>query len=52
MHIAFLSDRSGEWEFYLIDADGTNQRKILGNVTEELSIFHTGGNERVLSWGE
>ena len=49
--IAFLSDRSGEWEFYVMDADGSNQRKILGNVTEELSIFYTGRNERVLSWG-
>jgi Tol biopolymer transport system component len=49
--IAFLSDRSGEWEFYVMDADGTNQRKILGNVTQQLKIYYTGGNERVLSWG-
>ena len=49
--IAFLSDRSGKWEFYVMDADGTNQRQILEDVTEQLNIYYTGGNERVLSWG-
>jgi TolB protein len=49
--IAFLSDRSGKWEFYVMDADGTDQSKILENVTEQLDIYYTGGNERVLSWG-
>jgi len=49
--IAFLSNYAGRWEFYVMDADGTNQRKILGNFTEQLSIYYTGGNERVLSWG-
>jgi hypothetical protein len=34
-----------------MDADGRNQRKILKNVTEQLSIFYEGGNERALSWG-
>jgi len=50
-HIAFLSGRSGNWEFHVMDADGSNQRKILENVAEQLNIFYTGGNERVLSWG-
>jgi hypothetical protein len=33
-----------------MDADGSNQRKILKNVTEQLGIFYEGGNERVISW--
>ena len=50
-HIAFLSDRSGKWEFYVMSADGGDQRQILENVTKQLDIYHAGGNERVLSWG-
>ena len=50
-HVEFLSDRSGEWAFYVTDADGGDQRQILENVTQQLNIYHTGGNERVLSSG-
>jgi Tol biopolymer transport system component len=48
--IVFLSDRSGEWEFYVMDADGSNQRQILKNVTETLKVQYEGGSERVVSW--
>ncbi len=41
----------GECEFYVMDADGSNQRQILENVTPQLEFYYTGGNERVLSWG-
>jgi hypothetical protein len=34
----------------VMDADGSKQRKILKNVTEQLSIYYQGGNERVISW--
>jgi hypothetical protein len=33
------SGRSGKWEFYEMDADGSNQGRILRNVTEQLDIF-------------
>jgi hypothetical protein len=33
------SGRSGKWEFYVMDADGSNQRKILESVSEQLDIF-------------
>jgi Tol biopolymer transport system component len=49
--IVFLSDRSGDWEFYVMDSDGSNQRKILANVTDKLEIVYRGVNERVISWG-
>jgi TolB protein len=48
--IVFLSDRGGKWEFYVMNADGTNQRKILQGVTERLNIQYNGVKERVISW--
>jgi hypothetical protein len=33
-----------------MSADGSNQRQILGNVTETLTVWYEGGNERVVSW--
>jgi Tol biopolymer transport system component len=49
--IVFLSDRSGEWEFYVMNADGSGQRKILAEVTETLDIQYNSAYERVISWG-
>jgi Tol biopolymer transport system component len=49
--IAFLSDRGGDWDFYVMNADGSEQRKILENVTAGLKIRYQGVNERVISWG-
>ncbi len=34
-----------------MDADGSNQRQTMENVTGQLDIHYTGGSERVLSWG-
>ena len=50
--IVFLSDRSGKWEFYVKNADGSNQRQVLENVTASLDIQYTGVYERVISWGQ
>ena len=41
----------GGWEFYVMEAGGSNQRQILENVTGQLDIYYTGGDESVLSWG-
>jgi len=30
-HIAFASDRDGDWEIYVINADGTDLRQITDN---------------------
>ncbi len=48
--IVFLSDRGGDWGFYVMNADGSDQRQILESVTRSLRIVYTGGNERVISW--
>jgi len=44
-------DRGGKWEFYVMDADGSNQRQVLENVTDALEIQYTATYERVISWG-
>lgn len=36
----------------MTNADSTDQRKILENVTQQLEIYYTGGSGRVLSWGD
>ena len=35
--IAFASDRDGDWEIYVINADGTNLRKLTDNSYDDLS---------------
>ena len=49
--IVFLSDRGGKWEFYVMNADGSDQRKILEEITDRFDIQYHGFNERVVSWG-
>lgn len=45
--IAFLSDRdgAGQWHIYVMDANGSNQRKLL-----DLPITYEFATERALSW--
>jgi TolB protein len=48
--IAFLSDRDGPWHLYVMDADGSDQRQILSEVTDSLPIHYGFALERVISW--
>lgn len=51
--LAFLSDRRGGWEIWVMAADGSNQRPLLSaDALDELGValqYH-GVGERVLSW--
>ncbi len=33
--IAFMSDRDGNWEIYVMDADGKNQRRVTNNPADD-----------------
>ncbi len=44
--IAFLSDRNGAWQVWVMDSDGQNQRLLLPGV----QLAYQGMDERMLSW--
>jgi uncharacterized protein YraI len=49
--IAFLSDRSGQWEIWLMKADGSDQRPMFSNgALDGVALNYAGVDERVLSW--
>jgi dipeptidyl aminopeptidase/acylaminoacyl peptidase len=49
--IAFLTDRTGRWEIWVMQADGSNQRPLFpDDVQDQLGIGYDSVNERVLSW--
>ena len=35
--IAFNSDRDGNWEIYVMDVDGNNQRRLTNNPGQDIS---------------
>ncbi len=48
--ILFLSDRNGKWEFFVCDADGTNVRQALKQVTDTIPVRFDFSNERIADW--
>jgi dipeptidyl aminopeptidase/acylaminoacyl peptidase len=49
--IAFLTDRNGGWEIWVMNADGSNQHALLsGDVLAGLNLQYNGMDERMLSW--
>jgi dipeptidyl aminopeptidase/acylaminoacyl peptidase len=50
--IAFLSDRSGRWDIWVMNADGTQQRPMFapGTLADINFEFHE-VDERMISWG-
>ena len=48
--ILFLSDRNGKWEFFVVNADGSNIRLVLKNVTDLIQLRFDFENERMMDW--
>jgi hypothetical protein len=49
--IAFLTDRNGPWEIWVMNADGSNQRPLFATGTPNgLTIEYYNVGERALSW--
>jgi dipeptidyl aminopeptidase/acylaminoacyl peptidase len=49
--IAFVTDRTGRWEIWIMNADGSNQRPMFPNgQLDGLSLNYAGVDERMLSW--
>jgi len=49
--IAFLTDRAGPWEIWLMNTDGSQQRPLLPSEAQAgLGLQYNGVDERVLSW--
>ena len=50
--IAFLTDRTGQWEVWTMNVDGSNQQPMFSaEVNEQLNISYQGNDERSLRWG-
>jgi Tol biopolymer transport system component len=49
--IAFISDRTGSWQIWIMNADGSNQHPLFPNgLPNGITIDYGGLSERVLSW--
>jgi dipeptidyl aminopeptidase/acylaminoacyl peptidase len=49
--IAFVTDRNGPWEIWVMNADGSGQHALLPAATAaKLNIQYNGMDERVISW--
>jgi TolB protein len=49
--IAFLTDRTGRWELWVMAADGSDPHPLLAeDVHDQLNLEYHGVDEQVISW--
>jgi TolB protein len=50
--IAFVTDRTGRWEIWVMNVDGSNQRPMFSDeINDQLPIQYDNNDERVVRWG-
>jgi Tol biopolymer transport system component len=48
--IAFLTDRTGKWQIWVMNADGSNQRPLFDTELQGLTLQYAFAGERAISW--
>jgi Tol biopolymer transport system component len=49
--IAFLTDRTGQWEIWVMNADGSNQRPLFSaDILAGILLEYNGMDEHMISW--
>lgn len=49
--IVFITDRTGQWEFWVMNADGSNPHALLSaELAAQLKISYNGMDERLITW--
>jgi Tol biopolymer transport system component len=51
-YIAFLSDRSGKWEIWVMRANGTQAKVMFPRALDGLTLDYGYVSERAISWTE
>jgi Tol biopolymer transport system component len=49
-YVAFLTDRTGEWEIWFMKADGSGQAAMFDTELDGLRLEYSFNGERALSW--
>jgi Tol biopolymer transport system component len=49
-HIAFLTNRSGEWEIWIMESDGSNPRPLFDTELDGLTPECAFAGERAIDW--
>jgi Tol biopolymer transport system component len=49
-YLAFLTDQKGEWQIWIMEADGRNPQPLVGPELDGLTLVYDFNDERALSW--